>query len=459
MVDMKRAAAFVLTAICLLSLSSACSQYAKAQSQLGVITINSDGTINPPTASIQRAGNIFALTNNIWNSSISVQSSNVVLDGAGFTMRGFTESAYNGLVTCFPDGAAIQLSNVKNVTVENFNIGTYSDGVKLDHSSNCVILRNAVNTPDCIALATSEGNLIISNTFVEGQYEYGVEGWQSSANNITGNSFEGGNGVDMLRGSGNIITQNLFRDTQVAILLGGGFNIITGNAIIGGKEGITVTEGGDTISRNDIERNSGAAIMVMQGHNEVFENYIANNSIGFAIDDTSYPGAPPAANNQVYMNDFIGNSQNAGPFWSFSVNYWDNGSVGNYWSDYNGTDADGDGIGDAPYNITLNGADHFPFMAQIDLEISNPSPPPLPPAPVTAPPPTEMPETRAQLPANLTALPSTSPTFQPMNQSSTKTKTSPTSIEVLSVGAIAVAVSGGAVCWRQRKRKKPVLVS
>ena len=46
------------------------------------------------------------------------------------------------------------------------------------------------------------------------------------------------------------------------------------------------------------------------------------------------------------------------------MNIWDNGypSGGNYWSDYAGVDADGDGIGDTPYIIDDNNIDHYPLM-------------------------------------------------------------------------------------------------
>lgn len=43
-------------------------------------------------------------------------------------------------------------------------------------------------------------------------------------------------------------------------------------------------------------------------------------------------------------------------------NTWDNGWEGNYWSDHNGTDSNGDGISDTPHIINVNNTDNYPLM-------------------------------------------------------------------------------------------------
>ena len=75
-------------------------------------------------------------------------------------------------------------------------------------------------------------------------------------------------------------------------------------------------------------------------------------------------------NNSVYANSFINNTKQVYDIiwvqpwypWLLSVNIWDNGTTGNYWSNYNGTDNDGDGIGDTPYVIDHNNQDNYPLV-------------------------------------------------------------------------------------------------
>jgi hypothetical protein len=50
-----------------------------------------------------------------------------------------------------------------------------------------------------------------------------------------------------------------------------------------------------------------------------------------------------------------------------SGNMWDNGIIGNYWSDYttrypNATEIADSGIGDTPFQLSANNTDRYPIM-------------------------------------------------------------------------------------------------
>ena len=67
--------------------------------------------------------------------------------------------------------------------------------------------------------------------------------------------------------------------------------------------------------------------------------------------------------NRFYENCFFTNVEDVSD--NGFDNAWDNGARGNYWDTYNGTDANGDGIGDVPYNIPgiAGSQDRFPLIS------------------------------------------------------------------------------------------------
>ena len=81
-----------------------------------------------------------------------------------------------------------------------------------------------------------------------------------------------------------------------------------------------------------------------------------------------------------------------------SANFWDNGSLGNYWSNYlteypNASEIGNTGIDNTPYVIDENNVDYYPLMYPYDIENDTiafptpepqPEPEPFPTAPVAA---------------------------------------------------------------------------
>jgi hypothetical protein len=107
-------------------------------------------------------------------------------------------------------------------------------------------------------------------------------------------------------------------------------------------------------------------ILLSGDYNTITENYIANNDEGVFF-GVNTPGDEPL-NIILTHNSFVDNDvQFSGCFCedynlAEAVHIWDDGEKGNYWSDYNGTDTNGDGIGDTPYFIDILNKDRYPLI-------------------------------------------------------------------------------------------------
>ena len=119
------------------------------------------------------------------------------------------------------------------------------------------------------------------------------------------------------------------------------------------------------ISENNISYNGVGIRTIMCEGNEISYNEFFKNS-GYAVRILTCMGG--GSHNIVHHNNFISNNEEMGTsqgYESHIGNYWFSylDSEGNYWSDYNGTDEDGDGIGDTHYIIDGDSNDdQFPFV-------------------------------------------------------------------------------------------------
>ena len=121
------------------------------------------------------------------------------------------------------------------------------------------------------------------------------------------------------------------------------------------------------ITNSTFRDNHYGILMYFSSSNHITCNNITNNNWGVYM-KVATGGYLPSAGNFLYHNNFI-DSNVYDPY----TNYWDDGTEGNYWDDYTGDDADGDGIGDTPYNISGgDNMDNYPLIEPVGVDTIKP---------------------------------------------------------------------------------------
>ena len=390
-----------------------------ARAQADPIYIRADGSIDPSTAPILTTDNVTYLLNGSIHGQIVVERNDTVVDGAGYSV-----SNGGGAYGMFSFG--IDLTERNNVTIKNVTITDCLIGILINSSSNISIIGNSIEDHCIYGVyinGSSIGVSISGNTFTINSEEVWVD--SSSNCIISGNNVEPsyGDGIIMENSSDNIISANTMSGHYVVKLENSSNNSIDGNIITPGDifysplYGIYLSDSSNNnISANDISgifRNcevfvgssTGNRISgnIIDGTDEygLFLESSSNNAISGNVINETYSAAsktyppiffPPAPYGVVLYssssNSIVGNnitsisysiivaflsSWNRICYNSFvsdslpvlslnSINTWDDGKRGNYWSNYNGTEKNHDGIGDTPYIIDSQNIDHFPIM-------------------------------------------------------------------------------------------------
>jgi parallel beta-helix repeat protein len=224
------------------------------------------------------------------------------------------------------DAQAIVLVNCTNITVENLVLSNSREGIMLVATTKSTVRNNSVQSmDDAILLFLSSNNTITDNTVYDSSD--GVLLCSSVQNMITGNSIADG-------------TTGIKLDSSDE-------NIISGNVISDGNYGGISLEGSN--------------------NNKIFGNTVSDCTRR-AVWLWNH-----ASQNVFYLNNFFNNTVNVEKYITdivdcqFPQNVWDNGTTGNYWSDYNGTDTDNNGLGNTPYIIEENNQDNYPLMDPVDI--------------------------------------------------------------------------------------------
>jgi len=313
--------------VVLLSFSSLAIFNVKA---IGTVYIRNDGSIDGGGLKIENE--VYFFTSEIYG-QITIEKDNIILDGSGYTLQAMNEGT-------------ILLDNVEGVTLRNIEVIDTDFDITLKDSNNNTITASSGS----IKLENSHFNTIYQNKQIS-----------LFLSNSTNNTIKENNITDPL----------LY---GIKLQAESNQNTIHKNNITNSKSGINFhgNSSNNNIYENNITVNGNALIFYNSYYNLVYDNIIANNN-------GSYIYFRGASSNQFFRNDIIEN--NGSVVCWYCTNIWDNGVEGNFWSDYQGEDNNGDGIGDTPHIIDANNQDNYPLILQFENYPSpslNPTPTPSP---------------------------------------------------------------------------------
>ena len=377
----------------------------------------------------------------------------------------------------------ILIAYSQNLVVMSNNLAANGEGVRIFNSYNVSIVGNNINGNIGVNVV-GNGTQITDNVMKTAGTGIIVNGcYQTVANNsVEAGTFGSNDDIINIQGSFNTILRNEFSgQTYVGIVLVGSYNSFYENNITKGQRirvdgdwniiakntvidsGITVSSGSNNVvCANTVVEGLGLGI---GGHNNLF---YANH-----VEDNYYTGAnvigteAVSSGNTVYHNNFINNDQQVKKWDAVPQNFWDNGAEGNFWSDYNGSDLDMDGIGDTPYFLkgksldesiggvveVVGGQDNFPLMtpfviSSVDVELPEweyiaPSQSPLPsfhPSLSPSPEPIQF------------APPSPSPSQEPISTPEPQQEAFPETLVATASGASAAVVGVGLLVYFKKRR-------
>lgn len=315
-----------------------------------------------------------------YNNTISGNNLNNV--GTGISLQGVYNNTISGNDINNTSSEGIQLG------VNSFN--NYISGNTLDNNSrgifsywdtynNTISRNNITNSRSYLGIYLSSGgyNYTVSENIMT---KCGVQVW-GDLDELSSHKIDTSNKVN-----GKILyyytnevwlSSNNFLNVGQVILVNCNDSIISNLDITHVSTGISLYYCRNiTISGNTANYNGGSGIYLGSSNNNIVSGNILNSNfrgiyIGSYSNDNIISGNVVINNHQgitvmgesnlINNNNFSGNDRHA---WDqLGGNQWDNGSIGNYWDDYGGVDANDDGIGDSPYPIPAEKViqDNFPI--------------------------------------------------------------------------------------------------
>ncbi|MHA1735972.1 MAG: right-handed parallel beta-helix repeat-containing protein, partial [Candidatus Thorarchaeota archaeon] len=250
----------------------------------------------------------------------------------------FASMRENTIRNCFWSGIRV-FDSLYAVAEYNTLVNIAEDGLLFDRASHSIARWNTFQNTGWQGLSLNNASVCtFAWNSIDGTGDNGILVLDSPHTRVTSNTVRGAsyNGITVSASDDLTVSGNEIHDSGST------------GIEISGVDGLVVT-------LNRVNESQTYGVNIGQCRNvELYGNFInSSEQIDLQIKKTQEC--------LVYVNAFLtSGSDGARILLSTNVKL-DNGTMGNYWASYTGTDEDGDGIGETPYELTSQLVDHYPL--------------------------------------------------------------------------------------------------